>query len=179
MKIYEKLILWILLITGYGLMFFLTIWSIWEGFIVGQAEKVKFNFIIGAILLVSGFIFSGWIMKLYERKLQAIATVEEMGQTPATNLITTRILKMTEVLLPLTALAFLIKGLTDINISIPPNIVITNIICWVVIGFGVLLVHDFLKKIFISKKNLRQTVKLNKQVDKYNQKQIKIQQKRK
>lgn len=58
MKIWEKLTLLTLNILGYGIMFFLSIRSIWLGLIVGQVEKVRYNLIIGTILLVIGIIFS-------------------------------------------------------------------------------------------------------------------------
>lgn len=166
MKIWEKLILWLTWLAGYGLMFFLSIWSIYKGLIVGQAQTVKYNLIIGSILLVIGLIFSGWIMKLYNRKLQAIATVEEMGQKPVTNFIITRILKLLEILFPLAALTFLFKGITDVNITIPANIIMRNIIIWVVSGFIILLVHDFLRNLFLNRKVLREAIKLEDRINK-------------
>ena len=91
MKIWQRVLLYFLLISGLSIMFILPIYSVYTGLIVGQAEKVKFNLYTGGILLTVGLVFSKWILKKYERKLQAIQTVEEMGQTPATNFIIVRI----------------------------------------------------------------------------------------
>lgn len=171
MKIWEKLTLLTLNILGYGIMFFLSIRSIWLGLIVGQVEKVKFNLLIGVILLVIGIIFSKWIIKLYNRKLDAIAVADELGVTPETNLIVTRILKLIEILFPLAAFAFIFKGLTDINISTPPNIVLSDILTWVVIGFIILIIHDFFKTLFLKNKKFRETIKLENKIEKFREKE--------
>lgn len=171
MKIWEKLTLLTLNLIGYGIMFFLSIRSIWLGLIVGQVEKVRYNLLIGTILLVIGIIFSKWIIKLYNRKLDAIAVADELGVTPETNLVVTRVLKLIEILFPLVAFGFIFKALTDINISTPPNIVLSDIIKWVVVGFIILIVHDFFKTVFLNNKKFRETVKLENRIEKFREKE--------
>lgn len=171
MKIWEKLTLLTLNILGYGIMFFLSIRSIWLGLIIGQVEKVKVNLLIGTILLVIGIIFSNWIVKIYNRKLDALAVADELGVTPETNIIVARVLKLFEILFPLAAMVFIFKALTDINISTPPNIVLSDILKWVLIGFAILIVHDFFKTAFLKNKQFREAVKLENRIEKFRDKE--------
>ena len=173
MKIWEKLILWSTWLAGMGVMLILPIYSIWTGLIVGQVEKVKFNLMTGVILLLIGIVFSGWIMKVYNRKLQAIATVEELGQVPVTHFVITRILKMAEILIPLAALAFIFRGITNAEIRIPAHIIMRDIIIWVTFGFIILILHDYLKTNFTNRKIVNDALKLDIKKEKLKRKRLK------
>ena len=90
-----------------------------------------------------------WLRRIYYRKLDAIATVEEMGQHTQTNFVVVRLLKTMEYILPFAFLALFMKGLT--YIQVPPQKIFVDILWAMFAGVIVFIFHDGLKNYFITK----------------------------
>lgn len=129
--------------------FGLPLYTIYSNLIRGQETKVIYSISTALILFILFLVISRWIMKIYERKLQAIATAEEIGVVPITNFIVIRILRQLEVLLPIGIIGIMIYGMSFIGI--PPYLVFADIAKWILLGLVFYLVHDWLKVYYINK----------------------------
>jgi len=169
MKLLHKLILWALTGVALLLTFALPLYLLVDKLFIGQGIKAIINFGFAFALLFVLIIWMLWLRRIYFRKLDAIATVEEMGAKTATNFVVVRILKTIEYVIPFAFLALFMKGLT--YVQIPPQQVFTDILWAMLGGFIVFLFHDFLKNYFIDQKEIADALTLDMKKEKLKQKQ--------
>jgi hypothetical protein len=159
MKLLQKIILVSIMVVGIGLTFVLPFHLIYKNLFEGQELKAIINFGAAFFLLIFLFIWLLWIRRIYYRKLDAIATVEELGQKTQTNFIVVRLLKTMEYIIPFAFLALFMKGLTYIDI--PPQKIFVDILWAMGAGVVVFLFHDGLKNYFITKNEVEMALKLD------------------
>lgn len=159
MKFLEKLTLAVLKIIGYGITAILPFKMILDSLFIGQETKAIISFSVAFFALIVFFIWTLWLRKIYYRKLDAIATVEEMGQNTQTGFVMSRVLKTLEYTLPFVFLTMFMKGLTYIDI--PPQAVFSNILWLFLGGFLVLVLHDAVKSHFVNEMIIRDAVRLD------------------
>jgi hypothetical protein len=176
MKLLQKIILGIILVIGIGLTIALPFNMIYSTLFKGQALKAIINFGAAFLLLIFLFIWLLWLRRIYYRKLDAIATVEEMGAKTQTNFIVVRLLKTMEYILPFAFLALFMKGLT--YVQIPPQKIFVDILWAMGAGVIVFLFHDGLRNYFITQNQITNALKLDEDKDKLKTK-IKIKMERK
>jgi hypothetical protein len=140
---------------------------------IGQETKAIINFSMAFALLGIFLVWILWLRRIYYRKLDAIATVEEMGQNTQTNFVMARILKTIEYVAPFGFIALFMKGLTYIQIK--PHAVFVQILYYFGAGFLILVLHDYLKNQWINEMIIRKANQLDDAKNKMRQRQeIKI-----
>lgn len=169
MKLFQKIILSFIKLVGVGLTIALPFEMIYSTLFKGQTLKAIINFGAAFLLLIFLFIWLMWLRRIYYRKLDAIATVEEMGQHTQTNFIVVRLLKTMEYILPFAFLALFMKGLT--YIQIPPQKIFTDILWAMFAGVIVFIFHDGLKNYFITKNEVANALKLDMKKEELKKKQ--------
>lgn len=121
--------------------------------------KAVYSIMTAVILFIVFIIISKWLMRIYDRKLQAIATAEEIGVVPATNFIMARFLKHLEIMLPIGIISILLYGMTFIEL--PAHIVFKNVVLSMVIGLVIYLIHDGFKVYFMNQNKVLDAIKLD------------------
>jgi len=159
MKLYEKLILLGLKILASLTTFVFPIVMLYNKLIIGQSTKAIVNFSVAFFMLGLFLIWILWLRRIYFRKLDAIATVEEMGQNTQTNFVIVRVLKTMEYVLPFAFLALFMKGLSYLQVT--PQAVFVNILWFFLGGFLIFLAHDAIKNHYINKQIIRMAIKLD------------------
>lgn len=176
-KIGQTISLWILWVIGTIITFGLPLYSVYKNLIKGQENKVIYSMSSALILFIVFLVLSRWVMKIYDRKLQAIATAEEIGVVPATNFIIIRILKQLEMILPIAIIGVILYGMTFIEI--PPYLVFTDLVKWIGLGLVFYLAHDWLKVHYKNKNMISEAVAMDEKKDNLIQKRYKTEMKRK
>lgn len=176
-KLLQKISLWALWIIGTIVSFGLPLYTIYKNLIKGQETKVIYSMSSALILFVLFLIISRWVMKIYERKLQAIATAEEIGVVPATNFIIIRILKQLEILLPIGIIGIMLYGMTFIEK--PSYIVFADLAKWVILGLVFYLAHDGLKVHYKNINLVSESISMDDKKEKLRQKRYQTQMNRK
>lgn len=169
MKMSRKLILLGIKILGYSVTFLIPFIMLYRQLFHNSIQKAQINFGIAFIALALLAIWMTWLKKIFYRKLDAIATVEEMGSKTATNFIMVRILKSLEYTLPFIVLTFFMRGLK--YIELPPEKLFYDILLAFLGGFLILILHDGLKNHFINLTLVEESLELENKVETLKKKQ--------
>lgn len=151
MKIYQRIILLLFKLSAIGISVGIPAWFIYDKLILDGGRVVPLIDVSVALgLIIILLIWSNWLKKIFNRRLQSIDTVEELGQIPQTNFIMSRILKSVEYIFPFMIVAFLVKGIA----TAWPTQVIYKPFFWLLYcllgGVLIMVVHDGFKTHFVN-----------------------------
>lgn len=151
MKIYQRIILLLFKLSAIGISVGIPAWFIYDKLILDGGRVVPLIDVSVALgLVIILLIWSNWLKKIFNRRLQSIDTVEELGQIPQTNFIMSRILKSVEYIFPFMIVAFLVKGIA----TAWPTQVIYKPFFWLLYcllgGVLIMVVHDGFKTHFVN-----------------------------
>lgn len=120
--------------------------------------KVAFSFVAAGLMLILMIVYAKWIKKLFDRKLQALAVVNEIGMYSSKPVIWNRLLKTLEYVFPAIVMLIFVRGLRVVFSLYPIFDQLYRINVWFIIllaiGSVIYLVADFVKIAFMNRQKV-------------------------
>lgn len=164
MKIGQKLTLILLELSALVFSLVLPLVLMFKETFIGLEYKMALNFVWIIPLGVLAIVYFKYLKKILWRKLNARATVEEFGVQGASSPITIRIIRATELLLPLVP----ITGLIAMMSMIDTRLVLISMVTiggFLLIGQVFLMIKDVLKHNWMIDIEARRKLKVEKRMD--------------